>query len=119
MTTNEAKNCPFCRLTNPPSAMRCDCGYDFVAADATPARQQARSLGRDPASRAMAAGIGALLTLGGVALVGFALWGVSATTDHAGGRGATKVGLYGVALILSRPTERETEPVREPALAEK
>src|SRR5881296_566108 len=24
-----AKDCPNCRLTNPESAKRCDCGYDF------------------------------------------------------------------------------------------
>ncbi len=22
-------NCPKCKLTNPPEAIRCDCGYDF------------------------------------------------------------------------------------------
>jgi hypothetical protein len=25
-----AKDCPHCRLANPESAQRCDCGYDFV-----------------------------------------------------------------------------------------
>ena len=27
----DAKDCPSCRLVNPPDAQRCDCGYDFVA----------------------------------------------------------------------------------------
>lgn len=27
------KKCPNCGLWNPPSAMRCDCGYDFDAKD--------------------------------------------------------------------------------------
>lgn len=25
------KDCPKCGLVNPPSAVRCDCGYDFVS----------------------------------------------------------------------------------------
>ncbi len=25
------KDCPVCRLANPPEAQRCDCGYDFQA----------------------------------------------------------------------------------------
>lgn len=27
----KAQDCPVCGLVNPPSAQRCDCGYDFVA----------------------------------------------------------------------------------------
>jgi hypothetical protein len=26
-----ARDCPKCGLINPPSAQRCDCGYDFAA----------------------------------------------------------------------------------------
>jgi hypothetical protein len=25
------KDCPACDLVNPPTAQRCDCGYDFIA----------------------------------------------------------------------------------------
>ena len=28
---NDARNCPKCHLLNPPSAERCDCGYDFAS----------------------------------------------------------------------------------------
>lgn len=27
----DVKDCPRCGLVNPPSAERCDCGYDFVS----------------------------------------------------------------------------------------
>jgi hypothetical protein len=27
----EAKDCPKCGLVNPPTAQRCDCGYDFLS----------------------------------------------------------------------------------------
>ena len=27
----EAKDCPKCGLVNPPTAQRCDCGWDFVS----------------------------------------------------------------------------------------
>src|SRR5262245_49148838 len=29
--------CPCCRLVSPPSSMRCDCGFDFVAKQMDPA----------------------------------------------------------------------------------
>jgi hypothetical protein len=28
---DEPKDCPRCRLVNPPTAQRCDCGWDFVS----------------------------------------------------------------------------------------
>lgn len=33
------KQCPNCRLTNPPSAARCDCGYEFPVEVVDPAGQ--------------------------------------------------------------------------------
>jgi hypothetical protein len=43
--------CPECRLLNPPSAARCDCGYDFesglVAESYIPPEQRARDRARE------------------------------------------------------------------------
>jgi len=52
-----AKNCPRCRLVNPPEAERCDCGWDFVTQ-----RQESSYLRK---AAPVAAGIGA----GGVMLI--------------------------------------------------
>ena len=37
------KNCPKCRLLNPDSALRCDCGYDFLTGTMQKAPQAKRS----------------------------------------------------------------------------
>jgi hypothetical protein len=68
----EAKDCPRCRLVNPPEAERCDCGYDFAA------RQFVGSLlpeAKD--SRRSAHLLGCLLAPAGIllgALFGIPIW---------------------------------------------
>ena len=68
----EAKNCPRCGLVNPPSAQRCDCGYDFavrrVAGSYLPERDRART--EVPAGAGLM--IGCLLVLFG-AIIGVAV----------------------------------------------
>jgi hypothetical protein len=54
----EDQNCPKCGLVNPPTAQRCDCGWDFVS------RRQARSYLEPKQRLPIAAGIG-----GGIILV--------------------------------------------------
>ena len=69
---SEAKNCPMCRLVNPPEAERCDCGYDFAA------RQFVGSLlpkARD--GRGSAHLLGCLLVPAGIllgAVIGMPIW---------------------------------------------
>ena len=31
MSAESSKTCPNCKLVNPKSALRCDCGYDFAS----------------------------------------------------------------------------------------
>jgi hypothetical protein len=59
----EPKDCPKCGLVNPPTAQRCDCGWDFVS------RQQEQSY-LEPKHRAqLAAGIG-----GGALVLSYIIW---------------------------------------------
>ena len=48
----EAKDCPKCGLVNPPSAQRCDCGWDFVS------NRQERSYLQPQKRMSVMAGIG-------------------------------------------------------------
>jgi hypothetical protein len=65
----EAKDCPKCRLVNPPSAQRCDCGYDFVTKTT---KQSYLSPGsRTQSGGSPVVGYGCLL-LG----LGLSLWGI-------------------------------------------
>ena len=40
--TDAPKECPTCRLVNPPSATHCDCGYDFEKGEDSPEVAQAK-----------------------------------------------------------------------------
>jgi hypothetical protein len=110
-------NCPNCRLVNPPSAQRCDCGYDFATKSVKPsyladsqdvsdlAMEAVRALGRQDL---MVGGM--WLALGTVATIG----SYAVATTHGGGSyvvtyGAIVVGVIRVARGLyrtqsSRPT---------------
>src|SRR5262245_33960955 len=63
-----AKDCPKCGLLNPPSAQRCDCGYDFDR------RQMERSYVEPKQLRRPAA---AFWAGGGLAMIGVYLYGLA------------------------------------------
>lgn len=44
---DEAIDCPACGLVNPPSAQRCDCGYDFAARQVLSTYLTEKDLARD------------------------------------------------------------------------
>ncbi|MBN9121990.1 MAG: hypothetical protein J0I06_23085 [Planctomycetes bacterium] len=66
----DVKDCPKCGLVNPPSAQRCDCGYDFISRSV-----EASYLGkRDPRAADLTSAETALVLLvpGLGAVLGFA-----------------------------------------------
>ena len=68
-----SQKCPHCGLFNPPSALRCDCGYDFATrtlershlASHVLETRGAKNIARESSRRKIASG-GALLTLAGI-----------------------------------------------------
>jgi hypothetical protein len=79
--------CPKCGLVNPPSAQRCDCGYDFVTGTVEQSYVSARAGGRpDTGSRVVGYGC---LALAPLALLGGL---VAVMTPRAAGGGAAGAG---------------------------
>jgi hypothetical protein len=62
------KDCPQCKLVNPPTAARCDCGYDF----ATNTMQESYLGGKRPPNESL--GVGEIFICVLIPLVGL-IWG--------------------------------------------
>jgi len=60
--------CPNCKLENPPTALRCDCGYDFPSASADRERMMSENNFQERLLKRLTWAILAIVLLAGVIL---------------------------------------------------
>lgn len=70
-----AKDCPSCGLTNPGSAQRCDCGYDFLAQKISREALAARAARKSAGKTSLVLGVAMLLGGVGLTVVGSSIEG--------------------------------------------
>ena len=92
----EAKNCPKCGLVNPPSAQRCDCGYDFVSRSVEQSYLNSTGVRRG-GSRLMGCGCLALAPF----LMCSGLMTVGQVAGQAGAGSPEALGAMSAALLMS------------------
>lgn len=104
------KDCPRCGLVNPPSAQRCDCGYDFgarrVLGTYLTEKDQVRLAEDEAANQAGMRATGCLFigfpgtNLLGTAMLAFAFGVMAVTYDQSPGLSMVSAGVTATALDL-------------------